>query len=128
MYKLAKELADRENGNCGHGAGNRFWQHGVNAAIQELCANHGLEVGWDESLDFDGPANEDVHDDAPVAGSGSISTSRKEIARQAERQLLDEYCRQYAELPPLNHQVGEHMRDEDQLTHGTVADDFRPAE
>ncbi len=127
LYKLAKELIDRTNGHCGHGAGKRYWEHGVDVAIQKLDAGHKLEVGWDESLDFDGPANEDVREDAPLAGPGSISTSRKEVAREEEGRLLKEYCHGYAELPPLNHQVGEYMRDEDQLTHHNVADDFRPA-
>lgn len=128
LHALGKELIDRANGYCGHGVGKRFWQFGVNVAIENLCDNFELQVGWDECKDFDGPANEDVRHDAPLPGPGSISSSRKEIARDEEGRLLDEYCRQYAELPPLNHQVGEYMRDEDQLTGQDVTDDFHPSD
>ena len=127
LYRLAQELVDRNNGNCGHGVGKRYWDHGVNVALQRMCRDFSLQVGWDEQTDFVGPANPDCRQGAPLQGPGTIASSRKELARGDESKLLDEYSRAYAELPPLNHQVGEWLRDEDELTGHDVADDFTPA-
>jgi hypothetical protein len=127
LYRLAQELVGRTNGYRGHGVGKRYWDHGVDVALQRLCDAFSLQVGWDEQTDFVGLANPDCRKGAPLGGAGTIATSRKELARGEESKLLDEYSRAYGELPPLNHQVGEWMRDEDELTGHAVADDFTPA-
>jgi hypothetical protein len=107
-------VSDRDSDPL-HGAVARARSHGL---IQKMLGRDPgcrFQIGWDSTNATELPAGRNV-----------ISTSGTEHARSLERAMLRGYSSVHGELPPLNHQEGQFMRDTDYKTQLDIEASTKP--
>lgn len=113
--RLAQGISSDRDSDPMHGAVRRARSHGLIEKLRRQEPKCRFQVGWDTTNATELPAEGKI-----------LSTSDTEHARSLERAMLREYSNMHGELPPLNHQEGQFMRDTDYKTGLDVQASMKP--